>query len=586
MNFLIDSFKEPERCLKRLKKAKKTTKLFRAYTIMVSIAISVLIGCAVPQTPQGGPKDTTPPKVLSMVPKNLTRNFASKKIVLEFDEYFKLNDQFKEFNISPDQEKQPILKIKGKKLEIELQDTLEQKTTYTLNFGKVIADVNEANITKNLTYVFSTGDEIDSLQLSGTVTNALTGEPELDATVFILPLAKDTLLGKKRPSIYTTTDSAGRYQLNNLREDKFKVYAIKETGGGDKIYQQISDEIGFRTDTLFINRNIQNYDLQVFKENPDRFRIVDRKLNLDGSIFLAFNQPIKKPKIEILDPASLDSQKDISFSKNNDTAKLWLKKLDFDSVKLVIKSEGKSLDTISFTRGKKDTYTRELTITDNTSELKLSPFQQYTLKANFPITAADPSKIVFLEDSVKRTNFELIKDTADFLQYFIKYPWRNKKSYSIKLDPGAFTAIFDTKNKQITKVFTLASTDDYGSLTLNVEVPDSTKSYIINFITEQKSTIMTFIINKNTVLKFNNYPSGKYYIRVIYDENKNGEWDTGNVKNRLQPEKIWYDPIERSLRANWEREDKLIIPPPPEKPSSAPFKKIPSANGINRQSNQ
>ncbi|MGY3054476.1 DNA-directed RNA polymerase subunit L [Pedobacter sp. UYEF25] len=568
----------------------KRSPFYRIMNIAVFGVISLIMACAVPQNPQGGPKDTTPPKVVLMTPKNLTKNFTAKKIIIEFDEYFKLNDEFKEFNISPDQEKPPILKTKGKKLEIDLQDTLEKNTTYTLNFGKAVADVNEGNVIKNLSYVFSTGPKIDSLQLSGTVISSLTGIPELDATVFILPLNKDSLLGKKRPSIYTTTDSSGRYQLNNLREDDYKVYALKEqSGGGDKIYQQISDEIGFRKDTVHINKNIQNYDLQVFKEKASKYRTVDRKFNLDGSMYFIFNQRLKNPTINVIQPAPLNKDKYVSFSKNNDTANVWLGKLDFDSVKLEISDAGKKLDTISFTRGKKDDYKRELTFTDNTSDLKLSPFKSYTLTANFPLTGVDQTKINLLEDSIKRTNFEIIKDSVNFLKYYIKYPWQTKRTYNIKIEPGAFTAIFNTKNKLINKSFTLGSKDDYGSLILHVEVPDTTKSYLVEFITEQKETIKTYPIKKNQTINFANYPSGKYFIRVIYDANNNDEWDTGNVSARLQPEKIWYDPVERSLRANWEREDKLTIPPPPEKPTPPPITVKPPVketnNNLNRRFN-
>ncbi|WP_354356647.1 Ig-like domain-containing protein [Pedobacter sp. UYP30] len=564
----------------------KRTPFFSLINLSVYGICGLLAACAVPQNPQGGPRDTTPPKVVTMIPKNLTKYFKAKKITIEFDEYFKLNDEFKEFSISPDQEKPPILKTKGKKLEIDLQDTLEKNTTYTLNFGKAVADVNEGNVIKNLSYVFSTGAKIDSLQLSGTVVSSLTGEPELDATVFILPLNKDSLLGKKRPSIYTTTDSSGRYQLNNLREDYYKVYAIKEPGGGgDKIYQQISDEIGFRKDTAHIDKNIQNYDIQIFKEKATKYRTVERKFNLDGSMFFVFNQQLKEPKISVIQTTELDKDKYVSFSKNNDTARVWLGKLDFDSVKLEISAAGKKLDTISFTRGKKDDYKRELTFTDNTNDLKLSPFSSYTLTANFPIASADPSKITLLDDSVKRTNFELVKDSVDFLKYHLKYPWRTKKTYTIKLEPGAFTAIFNTKNKAINKVFTLGSKDDYGTLTLHVEVPDTTKSYLVEFISERMETIKSYPISKNQTINFANYPSGKYYIRVVYDANNNGNWDTGNVSAGLQPEKIWYDPVERSLRANWEREDKLIIPPPPDKPTAAPFKKPGTENNNNINKN-
>jgi len=527
----------------------------------------LLFGCASIQTPQGGPKDTTPPKVSSMTPKNQTRNFNAKKIVIEFDEYFNLKDEFKEFSISPDQEKAPELKKRGKRLEINLQDSLEKNTTYTLNFGKSVADVNEGNVVKNLSYVFSTGPEIDSLSVSGKVINSLSDEPEKDVTVFILPIERDTLFGKKRPSIYTTTDSAGTYKLNNLRKGTYKVYALKEnSGGGDKIYQQISDEVGFVKEPIVIDKNLENIDLQIFKELAPEFRVLERKLNNDGSILITFNQQLKSPKITVTEPAALDAGKKVFFNKTNDTTKIWLNDMSFDSVKVAINDQGKLLQTLNFTKGKKDTYTRDVTISDNLSGGKLNPYQQLTLTFPFPVTGADPTKIILLEDSVKRNNFEVIKDSVDFLKYYIKYPWKVKKTYDLKLGAGAFTAIFNAKNKEINKRFSLESADAYTTLVLNVTVPDTSKGYVVQFLNEKKDIIKSFPVGKNEKITFSKYPAGKYMIRVIYDDNKNGIWDTGNVKEGFQPEKVWYLKALMDLKPNWEREDPLVIPAPPKGP--------------------
>ncbi|WP_175634779.1 Ig-like domain-containing protein [Pedobacter ghigonis] len=540
---------------------------FNLKNLAVISTLLLIFSCASIQTPQGGPKDTTPPKVLSMTPKNQTRNFNAKKIVIEFDEYFNLKDEFKEFSISPDQEKAPELKKRGKRLEINLQDSLEKNTTYTLNFGKSVADVNEGNVVKNLSYVFSTGPEIDSLSVSGKVINSLSDEPEKDVTVFILPIERDTLFGKKRPSIYTTTDSAGTYKLNNLRKGTYKVYALKEnSGGGDKIYQQISDEVGFVKEPIVIDKNLENIDLQIFKELAPEFRVLERKLNNDGSILITFNQQLKSPKITVTEPAALDAGKKVFFNKTNDTTKIWLNDMSFDSVKVAINDQGKLLQTLNFTKGKKDTYTRDVTISDNLSGGKLNPYQQLTLTFPFPVTGADPIKIILLEDSVKRNNFEVIKDSVDFLKYYIKYPWKIKKTYDLKLGAGAFTAIFNAKNKEINKRFSLESADAYTTLVLNVTVPDTSKRYVVQFLNEKKDIIKSFPVGKNEKIIFSKYPAGKYMIRVIYDDNKNGIWDTGNVKEGFQPEKVWYLKALMDLKPNWEREDPLVIPAPPKGP--------------------
>lgn len=536
---------------------------FKLKDFIVLFSIALFFGCASIKTPQGGPRDTTSPKVVNMLPKNQTRNFAGKKITIEFDEYFKLSNEFKEFTISPDQEKAPLLKIRQKRLEITLQDTLEKNTTYTLNFGKAIVDVNEGNVAKNLSYVFSTGSEIDSLTLSGRITNALTAEPEKEVTVFILPAERDSLFGKKRASIYTLTDSSGNYQLNNLRKGSYKVYALKEsTGGGDKIYQQSTDEIGFIKDPILIDKNTSNVDMKVFKELAPSFRVLERKLNNDGTIFLSFNQQLKKPTLTVIDPPALDVGKKVKFTKNNDSARIWLNDLGFDSVKIALQDQNKVLQTINISRSKRDTYTRDVTITDNIVNGKLNPYKSYTLNFAFPILSADPSKIILLEDSLKRTTFELIKDSTDFLKYYIKYPWKTKRTYNIKFMPGAFSVIFNAKNKEINKAFVLESNDTYGTRALTVQIPDTTKSYIVEFINEKKATVKSYVINKKTRILLANITAGKYFLRVIYDENKNGIWDTGNVKLGIQPEKIWYSPEEQSIRPNWDVENTITIPPP------------------------
>ena len=522
---------------------------------------ALLLGCAATQNPQGGPRDTIPPKIVKSEPKNLTTNFSAKKIVLEFDEYIKLQNEFKEFSISPEMEKPPVLKAKLKKLEITLEDSLEKNTTYTLNFGKAIADINEGNIIKNLSYVFSTGTTLDSLSISGNVKNALTGKAIKDATVFLFPLAKDSLLGKKKPSIYTLTDSLGNFKLNNLKKETYRIYALDEGNGGDKIYQQNTDEIGFLTKPIELSANIEDVQIQTFKEIAEKFRVVDRKLNGDGSIFLTFNKRLLKPIITVVEPASLNTNMQTRWVKTNDTAQIWLNKLDFDSVKIAIKEGEQTLETIKISRGKKDTYNRILLARDNIENGVLNPNKDLKLYFNLPVEKIDLTRVILLEDSIPINGFTIKKDSSDVLSYTVKYPWKKKEKYILNFLKEAVTGIFDSKNAVINKPFALGSSGDYGTLILAVKVSDTTKNYILEIVEEKKEYVISSkIIKKEETITFANYKSGAYFVRIIYDENKNGRWDTGNVSKGLQPEKIWYDPKELSIRANWDRKEQIIIP--------------------------
>ncbi len=529
----------------------------------VILGMSLIYGCGTPGQLMGGPRDSIAPKVIKMIPENLQTNFDKQKITIEFDEYFKIDNQAKEFSISPETEIMPELKIKKKVLEITFQDTLEKNTTYTLNFGKAIADINESNYIKNFTYVFATGSKLDSLSISGQVTNATTGLPEIETLVMIVPLDRDTIFGKKKASIYTTTDSSGNYSLKNLRKDTYKVYAIKEQSG-DKIYQQATDEVGFIKTPVDLSQNRSNVNLKIFKEDALLFRVIDRKFNDDGSIFMSLNKQLKKPEIRIIDPENIDKGKLLKFNSTNDSIKIWLNNLDFDSTKVSIFDEGKGLDTVKFTRGKKDTYKRTMIAADNLQGQILNPNRPLKLTFNLPVESVDLTKITLTQDSIAKQGITLEKDSTDLLSYFVRYPWVARRKYEIKFAPGAITGIFKATHKEFQKNFELGSKDDYGTLQLKVLVPVAKNQYILQVIDENKTLISSSTFQNDTTVRFSNYRAGKYFVRMIYDTNKNGKWDTGNVKEGIQPENIYNEPKELSIKANWDRNETITIPKEPD----------------------
>ena len=532
---------------------------------LVKIFISVLatlltLGCASVQQPKGGPRDTLPPKLLNAIPKNLTTKFSSEKIIFTFDEYFNLKNEFKEVTISPEMEKPPLLKKQKKQLEVLFQQPLEKNTTYTLNFGNAIVDINEGNELKNFTYVFSTGDTLDSLQLSGHVINSFTGLPEMDASVFIIPIVADTAFGKKKPSIYTRTDSAGRFQLKNLRKDTYNVYALKEQNN-DRLYMQGTEYIGFIKSSIELNKNIDTIKLAVFKEMPKEFRVLDRKINPDGTVFLTFNKPIRKPTLKIVFPAGADATKKILFSHTLDTARLWVPDMSFDSLKIDVSDNGKILQTINITRAKKETYTRTLIPGDNLDpSSNLYPATPLALIFPSPITTADKEKITLLQDSIPQTNFTLKKDTSNFLTYRIDYPFKEKRKYEIRVAEGAFTDFFGSRNKYFTKKFQILTSNDFGKLTVKVTLPEKSKQYIFELVNELNNVAFTTLLRSDTTMLLPNNKTGKYRVRIIYDDNKNGIWDTGSLLEKKFPEKIWLDPRSFSIRPNWDIVQIIIIP--------------------------
>ncbi|WP_306552001.1 Ig-like domain-containing domain [Daejeonella sp.] len=540
-------------------KIKKT--IFLAFPGLVFLYSLFLISCASVQSPTGGPRDTIQPIIVKEIPKNLTRNFTGSEIEIEFDEFVKLSNEFTEISVSPAMDIPPVYKSKKEILKISFEEALQKNTTYTINFGKAIADVNESNILKNYSYVFSTGDQIDSLSISGKVINSLTKQKLKDVTVFILPISQDSLFGKKKASFFTTTDTSGSFKLSNLREDKYRIYALSEQGG-DRIYNGNSEEIGFLNQAINLNKDTSNIELKVFKEVPKLFSVTDRKIENDGRITLIFNKAILNPSLTILEPNELNASKTVEFSNTRDTALIWLPELTFDSIKVAVSSKEISLDTVVLRRNKRDTYTPLVSIIDNIVGTKIRPGSELAIKFSSPIKLFDNKLISILEDSVAIKGYELVKNEKSPKIYNIKYPWKLKKQYILRLESGAFTDILGTKTKVYARKFDLDSEDNYGSISIKITVPDTSKNYIIQWLSDGDKALRQDRISKNIVLNYTRYPTAKYKIRVIYDENNNGEWDTGNIILKRQPENTWTFEKTISLRPNWDLEEVVTIPDP------------------------
>ncbi len=540
---------------------------FSGLLFCVFCAILLNFGCANRQLPQGGPRDHDPPKLLKATPENMTRNFSAKTIKLDFDEYFRLTNTYSEVTMSPTPAKLPEYKTKDKSIIINLKDSLEKNTTYVINFGKAIGDVNESNILKNFTYVFSTGEHIDSLSISGTVFNTSTGLKEKDATVMLFTLKQDSLLfGKKKPSIYATTDSAGNFSLNNLHPDDYRIYALKEQSP-DKIYNKDDELIAFSKKPIHLERDSANIELRLFKQAPAKFR-VERRTDADSRMVMTFNRRPDNPSLKILYPADFDKYKIANFTPTHDTVSLFMRNLAFDSLSVAILDKNKPIDTVYFRKRLKESYSRTIYFSYNiTNDNHLKPGTDLIIKSNYPIENFDSNLFSLKDDSAEASNFTIQRDTADLRNLVLKYRWKQNDNYTLTIENSAVTDIYGEKNKRPpVKKFTIDKQENYSLLTLAVTVPDTGKSYIIELYNEQKQLLRTDVIHKTTSLVYKSYLTGKYNVKVIYDTNNNGRWDSGNVKLKQQPENIWIDETPITLRANWEQVTPVTVPREPTTP--------------------
>lgn len=524
------------------------------------LAILMIYGCASIQKPMGGPRDRTPPKLLLATPLNETRNFKATQIKLDFDEYFKLTNQYQEITISPATEKTPEFKIKQKSLLIVFKDSLQKNTTYVINFGKAIADVNENNVLKNFTYVFSTGNHIDSLNLSGNVINTLTQEKEKEATVMLFPVKQDSaMFGKKKPYIFTSTDSSGNFALANLHEGDYRIYALKEQAV-NKIYDNEAELIAFLKKPIHLTTDTSGVQLSLFKQAAEKFRVVEKKFDLDGKMFFTFNMQLTDPGAKINYPAGLDEQKFLDFSKHRDTAMIYSKNMDFDSISVSFTEKGKPLDTIYLRKGKKESFKRVMSLSYNVTNDKLKPGSDLGITINSPIESFDVSRVILLEDSVSKTTFTLTKDAGSFKKFTLKYRWRQGSRYQVAFNEGSFVNIYGDKNTRLLKNFTIDKPENYGTLTLHVNLPDSTKNYVVELMDKQKVVLRSDILKKSGAIIYTKFNAADYRVRVIYDANGNGRWDSGNVKKKLYPENIWIFPKIITIRPNWEPEETIEVP--------------------------
>ncbi len=218
------------------------------------LRIPLLTGCANIIPPTGGPRDSLPPVLVSANPALNTLHFDGKKIVLTFDEYLDMKDVRNNMTINPVPKISPMVTSHLKTITVELKDTLKPNTTYSLNFGHAITDVNENNVLKNFTYTFSTGNYLDSLQYSGRVILAYTGKPDSSIVAILHDRLYDSAVAKQRPRYIARLDSAGNYTFRYVKPGTYALYALKDESGTYE-YTSNAQLFAFADSTVYLEKN-------------------------------------------------------------------------------------------------------------------------------------------------------------------------------------------------------------------------------------------------------------------------------------------------------------------------------------------
>lgn len=505
--------------------------------------------CAKKGTPTGGARDSIPPIIVRSTPENYSTNFTGSEVEIRFDEYIKLKDIQKELIISPPMKFNPIITplSTSKSLKIKLLDTLKPNTTYSFNFGNSIVDNNEGNVFPYYKYVFSTGSYIDSLKLSGTVRDAQLIAPEIPTTVMLYQVNenfKDSIIYSEKPTYITVTkDSTGTFELTNLKEGKYLLLAINEKNN-DYTFQPKNDKIGFVKQLIKLPTD-STYSLTLFKEKSS-YKLARPSQISKNQIVFGYEGNADSIKIEPL--SIVPSEYTAIYFKDEvkDSLHYWFKPaIKADSLIFKV-SNRKIIDTVTVRM--KELYADSLNIAPiNSGTIKLK--DTVKLKSNIPLISFDSEKVRIMDKDSVLVKAE-IKLDKKYNRAELFFPKTEDQAYQVQLLPGALTDFFDRKNDTIRFGLATRLKSDYG--TLNLTLNNVARfPVIVQLVDDKYRVVAEEYLTENKNVFFEAINPGKYFMRIIYDDNKNKMWDSGNFLNRVEAEKIIYYPKQIEVRANW-----------------------------------
>jgi uncharacterized protein (DUF2141 family) len=233
--------------------------------------VPFITGCANIVPPTGGPRDSLPPVLIKAVPAVNALEVSSKKIVLNFNEYLDLKEVRNNLVVSPVPKIMPTVTSHLRTITIEIRDTLQPNTTYSLNFGKAVTDVNEGNILKNFTYSFSTGKYLDSLQYSGRVIIANTGKPDSTLVAILHDKLYDSAIAKERPRYVARLDSSGNFRFTHLKPGTYALYALKDESGSYE-YTSKAQTFAFADSPVNLEKNPSPLLLYAYEDTSGTVR--------------------------------------------------------------------------------------------------------------------------------------------------------------------------------------------------------------------------------------------------------------------------------------------------------------------------
>lgn len=503
----------------------------------------IFVGCAVPQIPTGGDKDITPPGIVEeKSTPNFQTNFTSREITITFDEWVVLDKVQAQLITAPLMAKLPEVKLKGKAMIVNLPDELLDNTTYTLQFGSSIRDLNENNTLDNFSFVFSTGPKLDSASLAGRVLDAVTLKPIENVWVSLYPFEEDSAVFKRKPDYIARTNKDGQWKLANLRADSFRIFGIKDENL-NYIADLESEWMGWLDMPVVTNVNSQIL--------PDIY--ISPRIRKDAVVEVIHRDPglIRIPMI-LSGP-----RPDVVFKPVVENAQqAW------------------SGDTLLVFYPASTPYAGQVILGDDTTRIRVAtapspgirtfnlrpltqnvyPKGDLIIHTGTPVLTLDSSKFVLTNNTNDTLNIKVTTSQENSMQILLKTAWEEGGGYVLKIHPGAVSDFRGRSNDTITTSFTVQESTRFGDLILVPTGLDSTKQYIL-YLKGGETLLGKYIIRDvaSTQIRKDGLLSSRFTVEIIEDLNRNEYWDTGDYTTKRQPEKrLIYSP--EGFRAGWEVE--------------------------------
>ena len=558
--------------------------------IPVTIILIMMIftdSCANTTTPpSGGPKDTIPPVItkISPLPGSINVPRQKTKLVLEFNEYVKIQDP-KSLFLSPPLEKTPKYKLQGKGVVVTFESDLDSAKTYTLDVTNAIADNNEGNMFPGYTLVFSTGDRIDSMMITGTVQDCNTLKPIKGATVMLYKDHADSALFLHRPDAAVKTDEWGFFCLRNIQDTVYRLYALIDENNNN-LYESESEKVAFFdtlvTPLLKVNDTLpelqkydmkdtasclarkSEYELNIFKEKPTKQMIVNKERVGERTAYITFMAPyaqIDSIWIKGVKPENLITQ----FNIMQDSLEIWVNDpkeqpdtfflnvnyMKTDSLGLLnsfteeiklIKPKKSAAGKSSQKDIKKEDTTCVVTI-----DAKPETVEQYgfVFEFKYPLVEEAFDSLTFRYLNPKQQEYTekyaVVQDSLNLRKYVLRPNLTMLPGYEyfVKVPHRKFKDINGFYNDSTEVKVTLPNDDKLS--TMNLKLSNVNNKYIVDLLNEKRDKILrTYVVDKDSTLPFPYLKAGKYSIRITEDVNRNGVVDTGNLLEHKQPEKVLF----------------------------------------------